>query len=249
MPLSALPAVIGHRCARAVAPENTLAALRAAVALGAAWVEVDARLTADGVPVLLHDAALQRTTTGCGALGAVTVAELQRLDAGAWFAAEFAGERVPTLEAFLRAASESRVGVNLELKGDGGADPAAVAAAALAVFARVWPDTAPLPLISSFEVPCLEAAIRLAPAWPRGLLLDRIEPTWVADAERLAVAAIIVNHRRLTGPGMVAALAAGGRPVLVYTVNDPVRARMLRDWGVAAVITDRPDRAMIEAVG
>ena len=96
MPALLLPPVIGHRCARAEAPENTLAGLRRAAALGARWVEVDVRLTADGVPVLLHDATLERTTSGHGALGETTLTELERCDAGA-------GETVPTLAAFLTA--------------------------------------------------------------------------------------------------------------------------------------------------
>ncbi len=233
MPALSLPPVIGHRCARAAAPENTLAGLRRAAALGATWVEVDVRLTADGVPVLLHDHTLERTTSGHGALANTTFDALTRFDAGG-------GEAVPSLAAFLSAALEFGLGVNLELKGEPG-DPEILAAAALTTAQRLWPAHAPTPLISSFEPACLAAAARYAPNWPRGLLLDQITPNWPQMAAAVAAAAIIVNHDGLTSPESVAMLAASGRTVAVYTVNDPERARLLLSWGVAAIISDHPD--------
>jgi glycerophosphoryl diester phosphodiesterase len=253
MPRSTLPAVIGHRCARAVAPENTVAGLRQAAALGVGWVEVDVRLSADGVPVLLHDPTLQRTTDGRGALARTRLEAVRRLDAGSGFDAAFAGEPVPTLAEFLTAALTLGIGVNLELKGHPG-DPLALTRAVLAVAQPLWQPGGlgfgrPPPLLSSFDLPCLEAAAQLAPDWPRGVLLDLIDRDWPAWADGLDATAIIVNHQRLSSPDLVAELGDGGRAVLVYTVNDPQRARRLRAWGVAAVISDRPDRAMSDAAG
>ncbi|MEI6557635.1 MAG: glycerophosphodiester phosphodiesterase family protein [Rhodospirillaceae bacterium] len=233
MPAVMLPPVIGHRCARAEAPENTLAGLRRAAALGARWVEVDVRLTADGVPVLLHDARLERTTSGRGALAETTLAALGRFDAGA-------GEAVPTLAAFLPAALGFGIGVNLELKGEAD-DPEALTQAALTTAQRLWPDTAPPPLISSFEPACLAAAARIAPGWPRGLLLERLDAGWRDTAARVGAAAIIADHALILSGATVAALAAGGRAVAVYTVNDPARGQLLLSWGVAAIISDHPD--------
>ena len=236
-PALALPPIIGHRCARATAPENTLAGLRRAAALGARWVEVDVRLTADGVPVLLHDATLERTTTGRGALTATTLAELQRWDAGG-------GEPVPTLAAFLTAALGFGIGVNLELKVDAGepeGTPEALTRATLIVTRTLWPAEAPPPLLSSFEPACLMAAARFAPGWPRGLLLEEIAAGWADTAARVGATAIIIDHTQLDSAATVARLAAGGRLVAVYTVNDPARARLLLSWGVTAVISDLPD--------
>ena len=233
MPPPILPPIIGHRCARAEAPENTLAGLRRAAELGARWVEVDVRLTADGVPVLLHDDTLDRTTTGRGALAATTLAELERWDAGG-------GEPVPTLAAFLAAALDLGIGVNLELKGEPG-DPEALARATLTVAQHLWPHDRPPPLISSFEPACLEAAFRFAPGWPRGLLLDEMTPDWRETAARTRASAIILNHTLIETVETVAALAAGGRTVAVYTVNDAARARLLLSWGVSAVISDHPN--------
>jgi glycerophosphoryl diester phosphodiesterase len=272
MPLIALPPIIGHRCARAFAPENTLAGLTRAAALRDAWindaplhdaaanqdafrtqwVEVDVRLTADGVPVLLHDATLERTTNGYGAIAEMTWARACRLDAGRYFGAAFADEPVPSLGAFLRAAIGHGIGVNLELKATA-EEATALAAAALEVAQALWQPAAagagtPPPLISSFSSAALEVSARLAPDWPRGLLLDELRPGWLTEARRVGAAAIIVNHQALTADDVVTELGADDRLVLAYTVNDPARALCLRHWGVAAVITDRPDTEMAMAM-
>src|SRR5437016_8657258 len=97
-----LPSVIGHRGAAAHAPENTLAGLRRAKELGCAWVEFDVRVTGDGALVLCHDGRLERTTTGRGRISEQTAASIRRCDAGSWFAPEFVGEIVPTLDEALR---------------------------------------------------------------------------------------------------------------------------------------------------
>ena len=90
-----------HRGASASAPENTLAAFRAAEAAGAAGIELDVHLSADGVPVVIHDETVDRTTDGHGPVAALTLCRLRQLDAGRWFAPAFAGEALPTLEEIL----------------------------------------------------------------------------------------------------------------------------------------------------
>ncbi len=109
------PWLVGHRGACAVAPENTLVSFAQAVADGADVVEMDVRLTADEQAVVMHDATVDRTTNGEGRVSAMTLAELTRLDAGSWFDARFAGERVPALAEVL-AWAKGRVGLLLELK-------------------------------------------------------------------------------------------------------------------------------------
>jgi glycerophosphoryl diester phosphodiesterase len=98
------PLIIGHRGNPEAAPENTLASIVSAFAVGADFAEVDVRLSRDGVPVIFHDETLERTTNGHGALADHTLAELKALDAGAWKGAAFAGERIPTLREALQAA-------------------------------------------------------------------------------------------------------------------------------------------------
>jgi glycerophosphoryl diester phosphodiesterase len=104
-----------HRGASALAPENTLAAFQAAVDQGCSWIETDLRLTADDVPVLLHDASVDRTTGGRGDVGRMPLAQVKRLDAGGWFGRGFRGERIPTLAEALEW-SRGRCGLNLEIK-------------------------------------------------------------------------------------------------------------------------------------
>ena len=113
-----LPPVIGHRGAAGMAPENTLAALRRAHALGCRWVEFDVRLTRDGELILLHDDRLERTTNGCGIARALSLSAIRRFDAGSWFDPAFTEERVPTLAQAIAVLSELGLGANVELKPD-----------------------------------------------------------------------------------------------------------------------------------
>lgn len=234
-----VPPVIGHRGARAHAPENTLASLRVAAELGVAWVEVDVMLTSDGVPILMHDDTLDRTTSGRGNVADQDFAAIRRLDAGSWFGPAFAGEPVPTLEEALDLVLRLRLGINLEIKPTPGRE-ATTAETALRVARARWPADRPPPLVSSFQLACLETALIQAPDWPRGYLMKRGSGPWAAVADRLGAATLNLNQRFLTRRG-IERLRASGRPVLAYTVNDPARARTLFDWGVAAVFSDVPE--------
>ena len=236
---------MGHRGAAAVAPENTLAGFRRAAAGGACWVEFDVMLTADHVPVLFHDDNLKRTT-GRGALMAETPYSVVRtLEAGAWFAPEFAGEPVPTLEAALALLLELGLGANIEIKPTPGRGRE-TATAALAVIGRCWPATQPPPLVSSFNRDSLEAARQHAPAVPRGLLALRLPRDWVTAARRLECSTLHVAGGWLTAK-RAARIKAQGYGLAAFTINDPVRARTLFGWGVDSIITDDP-AAMVEAL-
>ena len=112
------PMVIAHRGASAYAPENTLAAFRLGLEMGAQGLETDVRLTREGVPVLMHDERVDRTTDGHGRVADLTLGEVRRLDAGPWFGPRWAGERVPTLTEFLDEFG-GRTYMALELKADG----------------------------------------------------------------------------------------------------------------------------------
>lgn len=243
--MSTFPPVCGHRGAAAAAPENTLASIREAARQGAAWVEVDVMLTADGVPVLIHDETLDRSTDGQGAVAETPYAALAGLDAGSWFAPSFAGERVPTLEAALSLILELGLGLDLEIKPSPGREEE-TARAAIDCLARRWPagwepaGRGPL-LVSSFRPACLAVARALAPQIPRGLLLGREPAGWAALADELQVATVIVDHSVETERS-IADYRASGRPVLAYTVNEPERARALFAWGLAGVISDAPGR-------
>ena len=119
------PWVIAHRGASGIAPENTLAAFRRAVELGAGFIETDLQLSRDTRLVALHDPTLERTTNGIGNVSGATLAELRKLDAGRWFrgaaaeAGNFSGERIPTIEEILAFGKEKDIGLFLEIKAPG----------------------------------------------------------------------------------------------------------------------------------
>jgi glycerophosphoryl diester phosphodiesterase len=233
-----LPLVIGHRGAAGCAPENTLAGLRAAKALGCRWVELDVRLTADHQPILLHDARLGRTTDAGGQARRRTLAAIRRHDAGRWFAAAFAGEQVPTLAEAVALLAALGLGANIELKA-GRAAAAATGAVVARALSRSWPAHLPGPLISSFLPEALFAARQTAQQFARGLLFRSVPRDWRERAEAVACAAIHADHRRLNR-AKVAEIREAGYAVLAYTVNEPARARQLLTAGVASVFSDVP---------
>jgi glycerophosphoryl diester phosphodiesterase len=238
--------VIGHRGAAARAPENTLVGFRKAKALGCTAVEFDVRLTADGALVLCHDPDLDRATTGHGRVSAQTLAAIWTCDAGIRFDREFTGERVPTLDEALMLAVELDLTANIEIKADHGRDYATAAAVA-ATLGRLHGCIGPV-LVSSF-LPRAVAAMRdFAPLVPRALLYRLVPRGWAEIASRLGCSAIGADHRRLR-PSRVAEMRAAGYPLLAYTVNDPVRARLLFDWGITSVFSDAPDIILRGTVG
>ncbi|HEX9794389.1 MAG TPA: glycerophosphodiester phosphodiesterase family protein [Planctomycetota bacterium] len=238
-----MPRVVGHRGVRGHAPENTLAGFRRAAEMGVRAVEFDVRRAADAL-VVIHDADLDRTTDGKGLVAAHTWAELEKLDAGAWFGAAFAGARLATLETVLDCLAELGLSANVEIKADDGAGDAAAFALGAEVAARVaerWPQDRPAPLLSSFDGAALAGARSAVPGLARGLLFVRVPREWRARLEALDCTSLHAAHDKLDEQ-TVAAAHAGGWPVLVYTVNDPAAAARMDAWGVDAQCTDYPER-------
>lgn len=236
------PPIIAHRGAAGLAPENTLAAFRRAAELGAAWVELDCQLSADKVPVVIHDLRLGRTTSGRGQVCRRTLCELQRYDAGAWFAPGFAGQRIPTLAEALAEIARLGLGLNIEIKPAPGQEEE-TAVRALRVAAAAWPATLPPPLISSFARASLAVAKAEHRAWPRGLLVAGLPRDWETVLAELDCATVNLDHQHLSAE-RVALVRRAGYTVLAYTVNQPERALELWRWGVASVFTDVPDRLL-----
>ncbi|WP_019448328.1 glycerophosphodiester phosphodiesterase [Cupriavidus sp. BIS7] len=234
------PRHIAHRGAGKLAPENTLAAFRHGASFGYRMFEFDVKLSADGEPVLMHDATLDRTTTGSGRVDAMTLGELAALDAGGWHSPAYAGEPVPTLVAIARYTQANGFMVNIEIKPVPGTEYRTGAAVALDAL-TLWKHAAVPPLLSSFSEEALEAAHKVAPGLPRALLLDKLPPDWLERLRRLECVALDANHSELDAAVIGAAHAAGFK-VLCYTVNDPARAQDLLDWGLDGLITDAVDQ-------
>lgn len=232
----ALPRLVGHRGAAATAPENTLASLRQAHAEGATWVEFDVKLTADDIPILMHDDRLGRTTNGQGKVAKTRMEDLQMLDAGNWFGPAFAGETVPTLRAALELCADLALGINIELKPCPGRAEQTTKIVAKMVD-HIWPDNLPQPLYSSFDRPSLLTIKAVKPDAKCGYLCTRIPKHWPEAVARYGCSTLNASHRWIRQKHIDAATALGV-PVLVYTVNDPVRAKKLIDAGVTTVFTD-----------
>ena len=217
---------IAHRGASASAPENTLLAIERAIALGAAWVEVDVQACADGL-VVIHDDTLERTTSGHGPVATQTVAALRALDAGN-------GQRIPLPQEVL-ALCRGRCAVNLELKGPGVAPR--LLPLLRAALAGGWPADALL--CSSFDWPQLEALGTALPELPLGVLCEQVDATAVAMARQLEarVIACALDH---ADADAVAAAHDAGCALWVFTVNDADTATRLAALGVDAVFTDQP---------
>jgi glycerophosphoryl diester phosphodiesterase len=234
------PAWIAHRGAGTLAPENTLAAFRLGAAHGYRAFECDVKLSRDGVPFLLHDAALERTTNGHGRAADQDWAALSRLDAGAWHGRGFAGEPLPTLQAIAAWVRANGHHLNLEIKPTPG-DEAVTGTAVAQAAAGLWADAAVPPLLSSFRPEALLAAQAAAPALPRALLLDSLWDGWQAVAAQLGVVAVVCRHTLLDATLRDTLRTAGWR-ALCYTVNDATEAARLQALGVDGLITDAVDR-------
>ena len=234
------PRWFAHRGAGKLAPENTLAAFRVGASHGYRAFECDVKLSADGVPFLLHDATLQRTTSGHGAAGALTWAELSRLDAGAWHGRGHAGEPIPSFESVARFCLANRFELDVEIKpmpGNERETGRVVAATAEAL----WRDAPTRPLLTSFQPESLQGARETAPALPRGLLLDSLRIGWLDEARALGCAAVVTNYSVIDA-ATIATLHAAGMRALVYTVNDPAAVQHLERMGIDGIVTDAVDR-------
>ena len=211
------PRWIAHRGAGKLAPENTLAAFRLGAQYGYRMFECDAKLSADGVPFLMHDATLERTTNGHGTGGDLPWAELAQLDAGAWHSRSYAGEPLPTLENLARYCIANGFFLNIEIKPTPGQEE--VTGRVVGEYAaRLWQGQPVPPLFSSFKPEALAGAMATAPHIPRALLIDAL---W--------------------DQALVAQVHGMGMRTLSYTVNDDWAAQRLIALGTDGIITDRVD--------
>ncbi|MET9257115.1 glycerophosphodiester phosphodiesterase [Streptomyces sp. NPDC048182] len=255
------PSVIAHRGASAYAPENTLAAVDKAAELGIRWVENDVQRTKDGELVVIHDDSLARTTDveqvfpgrAPWKVKDFTAAEIRRLDAGRWFAAAYAGARVPTLKQYLDRVTRHHQKLLLELKNSElypGIERQTLKALDDAGWLDRPQDTDRL-IVQSFDVDSIRTVHAAAPAVKTAILgtpsvsalpgyadfADQVNPSY----DTLSSSYVSSVHA-FTGPH--------GRPmeVLAWTVNDAATARKVAGLGVDGLITNKPD-VVRDAVG
>ena len=228
--------VIGHRGNPADTPENTLASIASAFALGCDLVEVDVRLTRDGVPVIMHDETVDRTTNGTGNVADLTLAELKALDAGSWKDARFAGERIPTLAEALRAArGKGMLLLDLPVPGAGAAIAETFRAEGLPFSSArlaTWDD----PQRREMAAHMPGATIIQADGVPADSDASYLDARRTAGVDMFDVGA--------WPPGFVPRAQAAGMPVWVYTINDAQTMREVIRQGVDGFETDVPATAI-----
>jgi glycerophosphoryl diester phosphodiesterase len=226
--MNRMPLVIAHRTCRGHAPENTLAGIRKAIEFGADAVEFDVRCTADGVPVLLHDATVDRTTDGVGLLGSLTFAETRSLDAS--------GEPIPSLTEAIETAKE-RILLFIELKEEGTEAPV--------VEAIRGQDAVRGCAVHSFLPNAIAAVRRLEPRIPCALLAATVDdPDETLDAAlSLNAQGLSVLHT-LVDQQLVAKALRRSLRVYCWAVNEVDDMGRLALLGVDGIISDYPDRLL-----
>jgi len=230
------PPVIAHRGAPMRAPENTIESFVSARDAGARWVETDVTLTSDGIPVLMHDETLDRTTNGHGPIAEITWEKLQQLDAGSWFSPSFAGTRVMSLSELMAFCTAARMRLVLELKPSPGRTQATVMVTLIEA-SKLWPETKLPPMIGSFDVDALMIAAQLRPDWPRGLFLQEWRDDWIETAFLTQASTVTMRDDMLT-PERLEMVKDSPFPLLAYTINDKARMKELLKCGIKAVYTD-----------
>ncbi|MBO3736097.1 glycerophosphodiester phosphodiesterase [Actinoplanes flavus] len=225
---------VAHRGYSTVAPENTLPAFAAALRAGATFVEFDVRVTRDGVPVVIHDRTVDRTTDGSGRVWDLTYDEIAELDAGSWFGAGFTGLRVPTLAETLDLLAPGPAEILVEIK-----PPATLDEVKSIVAQLAERDLLGRSVLQSFDADVVRKVRDVVPEVRRGLLLFRFDAETVELSRELGVAYTNPSVEDvLHGPETMAGLAAAGIGVMPWTPNDMARWGPLADAGVSGLITD-----------
>jgi glycerophosphoryl diester phosphodiesterase len=233
---------IAHRGASGHAPENTMAAFRRAVELGARFIETDLQITRDARVIAIHDVTLDRTTSGKGQVHLLTLQEIRALDAGAWFgdrgAGSFSGERVPALEEILDFAKVHDVIFYLEIKSGSawGVEHAVVAAL------RDQNSSARV-VILSFDPAALDSVHRLDSTLMTGFLCEHPSSDLVERTVRAGARQLVARGDLIT-PDVIEKAHHAGLQVAAWTINEPDQMRHLIATGVDGIITDYPDRLL-----
>ncbi|MBX3091944.1 MAG: hypothetical protein KF801_05475 [Cryobacterium sp.] len=235
--------IAGHRGDRSVAPENTMPALQAALDGPMGFVETDIQLSKDGVPVLMHDAFLDRTTNGTGRVSDFTVKQLQKLDAGAWFSPEFVRTRIPTLETLLvalKAKSDSGEPKKalLELKGFWTTDEVRIVTDLIGVA-----GVGSLVILSSFDTSTIDHVTQVDSSLPVAIITSSLPRDPVAFARLYGAVALITNQSAVEqDQWVVDRMHRAGLGLVLYTLNSKAAWKSALALGVDGIITDRPNR-------
>ncbi|CAG9295294.1 glycerophosphoryl diester phosphodiesterase [Celerinatantimonas diazotrophica] len=227
----------GHRGLAALAPENTLAGARLAALNHIGWVEFDVQLSADHVPVIIHDETVQRCSNGTQQVRQLSWQQLQELDFGSWFSPKFEAEKIPSLTQLLTVCRQYNLSLNLELKlyPQDDIQKLCEVVAQTIITQHFAPDRL---IISSFEHEALRQIKRLLPNIRRGHLWDEIPDDWAEQLSQIDAFSVHCNYQKLDKV-TAQAIKRLGYELYTYTPNDPTQVRQQWDWGVDMVISDQ----------
>lgn len=229
------PAVIAHRGLSSVVPENTLQALLSGGRAGADWVEMDVNTSADGVPVVIHDGSVDRTTAGTGNVANLTSGYIAGLEAGSWFSPAYAGAKVPTLAEFLDQSDTEGSGILLEVKGPETREE--VQRIIDMVRERGLEDQT---ILQSFDTNVLQYSREYAPTLRLGLLRGTLDANVVAAARQFGVVTYNPSWAALAArPDAIRELHDAGIAVMPYTVDSAEQWKVMTEAGVDGIITNR----------
>jgi glycerophosphoryl diester phosphodiesterase len=234
-----VPLIIGHRGASAVAPENTMAAFREAIAVGADGIEFDVRLTSDGVPVVIHDGTLRRTAKLNQRVADLTWQEINKVDVGSWFAPRFANETVPSLRELFALFQSNKASLYLEMKCDSPAEYKPLAEACCRLIEEY--SFKERVVVECFQLSALEILKEIDPEIKTAALFDRAftDQGVITRATEIGAMAVALQHR-LARKALVEKSKQAGLHVAVWTVDDPTWVERARDMGIDALITNDP---------
>ena len=221
------PRIVAHRGGGALAPENTLGAIRTGAGLGFRGVEFDVMLAGDATPVLIHDETTERTTGVKGRVADLAFSSLQKLG-------------IPSFDEAAGLCRSLGVWANVEIKPAAGHE-AATGEAVAKFAAALWHGAELQPVLSSFSLAALESARAATPQAALGLLVDAVPGDWRLTAQRLGCVSVHCNQAKLT-QAQAREVRAAGYGLLCWTVNDPQDARRLLGWGVDCLVTDALER-------
>lgn len=237
------PLIIGHRGASAVAPENTMAAFREALAVGAHGIEFDVRLTRDGVPVVIHDSTLRRTGGLNQRVADLSSQEISKVDVGSWFAPGFANERIPSLRELFTLFQSNNASLYLEMKCDSPAEYRPLAQACCSMIEEY--DFKERVVVECFQLAALEVLKEVDSEIKTAALFDRVftDQSVISRATEIGAMAVALHHR-LARKNLVEKSKEAGLHVAVWTVDDPIWLDRARAIGIDALITNDPARML-----
>jgi len=231
--------IAGHRGAASLAPENTLAGFKKALQSGVKWIELDTQLSADNTPIIFHDETVDRCTNGKNKVADLTLEQLQALDAGSWFAEEFAGEKIQSLEQTLVFFIANDLCMNLEIKihHDHQVKPLIDNVAKVLEKMNFPYDKL---IISSFSALALKHCRQVLPTVRLGYISEHEPRAILATLKAINLYSVHIDYKILTEE-MAKEIIQSGLKLMIWTLNDLQQASKFRSWGVEMIITDKPD--------